>query len=116
MGLGLLARLGIKGIGSLGKKLGLKAIGSGIKRMGKKGIANVGKKVVEHGLKEKAIKAGQEFAIGQATKHGEALISKHLAPKAKQIEKVKDAVLNQAQVNPDAVSQQLNNLRNLGYV
>jgi len=116
MGLGLLARLGIKAIGSLGKKLGLKAIGSGLKRVGKKGIAEVGKKVVEHGLKDKALTAGKNYAIGQATKHGEALLQKHILPKAKQIEKVKDVVLNQAQVNPDAVSQQLNNLRNLGYV
>lgn len=116
MGLGMFKRLGLKAIGSLGKKLGLKAIGGAVKRVGKKGIAEVGKKVVEHGLKEKALKAGGEFALGQATKHGEALISKHLSPQKRQIEKVKEQVMNTAHTAPDMANIDINALRNLGYV
>ena len=74
--MGILSRLGMKGLSSIGKRLGLKAFSSGAKKLGKKAIKEASTQVVKHGLKDKALKAGGTFALGQAEKQGKKLFTK----------------------------------------
>ena len=66
--MGILSRLGLKAIGSIGKRLGMKAFSSGAKKLGKKAVKVASTQIVKHGLKDKALKAGGNFALGQAEK------------------------------------------------
>lgn len=66
--MGILSRLGLKGISNIGKRLGLKAFSSGAKKLGKKAVKQASTQIVKHQLKDKALKAGGTFALGQAEK------------------------------------------------
>tara|TARA_R110000822_G_scaffold95742_1_gene218540 strand:- start:5198 stop:5569 length:372 start_codon:yes stop_codon:yes gene_type:complete len=92
--MGFFSKLGIKAIGSIGKRIGLKGFGAGIKRLGKKAFQVGAKKVVEHNIKGKikdelgkqAIKFGTK-QVGDFQK-GEGMFKS----KRRQIEKVKDII------------------------
>jgi len=89
--MGILSRLGLKAIGSNGKRLGLKAFGSGMKRLGKKAVLKASTQIVKHKLKDKAIK----FGTDQAVKHGSALAEKQvnkMFSKRQQIQKRNDII------------------------
>tara|TARA_R100000808_G_C2148023_1_gene156079 strand:+ start:754 stop:1101 length:348 start_codon:yes stop_codon:yes gene_type:complete len=89
--MGLLARLGLKGITNIGKRLGLKGVKSAVNRVGKKAVKQASTQIVKHQLKDKAIDFGKKQAITHggafAEQQGKKIADKVFS-KRKQIQRV----------------------------